>query len=144
MSGSWRVGPALALAQLQAAITTADAGPGPSKVQLFATSRHATADGAMGDVPIAEVLLAVPCATIVNGALVLQVADAGGSLVQSAVIPRWGLWVNGEGNLVTEGRVTDDANGGDFQVTGGPTPPGETSPLLQAGGLVVLGATSLT
>ena len=53
-------------------------------------------------------------------------------------------WVNGAGALVTEGRVTDDANGGDFQVTGGTTPPGETSPLLQAGGLVVLGATSLT
>ena len=144
MSGTWRIGPAVALAQLQAAIATADAGPGPSKVQLFATSRHDTADGAMGDVPIAEVLLAVPCATIVNGALVLQVADAGGSLVQSAGIPRWGQWVNGAGNLVTEGRVTDDANGGDFQVTGGTTPPGETSPLLQAGGLVVLGVTSLT
>ena len=68
MSGTWRIGPALALAQLQAAIATADAGPGPSKVQLFTTARHATADGAMGDVPIAEVLMAVPCATIVNGA----------------------------------------------------------------------------
>ena len=125
MSGTWRIGTALALAQLQAAITTADAGPGPSKVQLFATARHATADGAMGDAPQAEVLLAVPCATIVGGALVLHVADEGGA-------------------LVTEGRVTDDANGGDFQVTGGTTPPGETSPLLQAGGLVLLGTTSLT
>ena len=133
MSGTWRIGPALALAQLQAAITTADAGPGPSKVQLFTTTRHATADGAMGDVPIAEVLLAVPCATIV-----------GGTLVMSTGLPRWGQWVNGAGALVAEGSVTDDANGGDFQVTGGTTPPGETSPLLQAGGLVVLGATSLT
>lgn len=144
MSGTWRIGPALALAQLQAAITTADAGPGPSKVQLFTTTRHATADGAMGDVPQAEVLLAVPCATIVGGALVLHVADEGGALVQTTGLPRWGQWVNGAGALVTEGSVTDDANGGDFQVTGGTTPPGETSPLLQAGGLVVLGATSLT
>ena len=144
MSGTWRIGTALALAQLQAAITTADAGPGPSKVQLFTTTRHATADGAMGDAPQAEVVLAVPCATIVGGALVLHVADEGGTLVQATGLPRWGQWVNGAGNLVTEGRVTDDANGGDFQVTGGTTPPGETSPLLQAGGLVVLGATSLT
>ena len=144
MSGTWRIGPALALAQLQAAITTADAGPGPSKVQLFTTTRHAAADGAMGDMPQAEVLLAVPCATIVGGALVLQVADAGGTLVQTTGLPRWGQWVNGAGTLVAEGSVTDDANGGDFQVTGGTTPPGETSPLLQAGGLVVLGATSLT
>ena len=144
MSGTWRIGPALALAQLQAAIATADAGPGPSKVQLFTTTRHATADGAMGDAPQAEVLLAVPCATIVGGALVLQVADAGGTLVQTTGLPRWGLWTNGAGDVVAEGSVTDDANGGDFQVTGGTTPPGETSPLLQAGGLVVLGATSLT
>ena len=144
MSGTWRIGPALALAQLQAAITTADAGPGPSKVQLFTTPRHATADGAMGDAPQAEVLLAVPCATIVGGALVLHVADEGGTLVQTTGLPRWGQWVNGAGALVTEGSVTDDANGGDFQVTGGTTPPGETSPLLQAGGLVVLGVTSLT
>ena len=144
MSGTWRIYPALALAQLQAAITTADAGPGPSKVQLFATTRHATADGAMGDAPQAEVLLAVPCATIVGGALVLQVADAGGTLVQATGLPRWGQWVNGAGALMAEGSVTNEANGGDFQVTGGTTPPGETSPLLQAGGLVVLGATSLT
>ena len=144
MSGTWRIGPALALAQLQATIATADAGPGPSKVQLFTTPRHATADGAMGDVPQAEVLLAVPCATIVGGALVLHVADEGGTLVQTTGLPRWGQWVNGAGTLVAEGSVTDDANGGDFQVTGGTTPPGETSPLLQAGGLVVLGATSLT
>ena len=40
--------------------------------------------------------------------------------------------------------VTDEANGGDFTVAGGVTPPGETSPLLQAGGLVLLGATALT
>ena len=144
MSGTWRIGPALALAQLQAAITTADAGPGPSKVQLFTTTRHATADGAMGDAPQAEVLLAVPCATIVGGGLVLHVADPGGFLVLTTGLPRWGQWVNGAGTLVSEGSVTDDANGGDFQVTGGTTPPGETSPLLQAGGLVVLGATSLT
>lgn len=144
MSGTWRIGPALAMAQLQAAITTADAGPGPSKVQLFTTTRHATADGAMGDAPQAEVLLAVPCATIVGGALVLQVADAGGTLVQTTGLPRWGLWVNGAGAIVAEGSVTDEANGGDFWVAGGATPPGETSPLLQAGGLVLLGTTSLT
>ena len=139
MSGTWRIGPALALAQLQAAITTADAGPGPSKVQLFTTTRHATADGAMGDAPQAEVVLAVPCATIVGGALVLHVADEGGTLVQTTGLPRWGQWVNGAGALVAEGSVTDDANGGDFQVTGGTTAPGDDAPLLLAGGLVLLG-----
>ena len=144
MSGTWRVGPVTALAQLQATIEAADAGPGPSKIQLYTTARHIELDGAAGDLPQAEVLLAVPCATIVGGALVLHVAYEGGTLVQTTGLPRWGQWVNGAGALVAEGSVTDDANGGDFQVTGGTTPPGETSPLLQAGGLVVLGATSLT
>ena len=51
---------------------------------------------------------------------------------------------NGAGAIVAEGSVTDEANGGDFWVAGGATPPGETSPLLQAGGLVLLGTTSLT
>ena len=144
MSGTWRIGPVTALAQLQATIATADAGPGPSKVQLFTTARHAELDGAAGDLPQAEVLLAVPCATIIDDALVLQVADPGGTLVLATGLPRWALWVNGAGAIVAEGSVTDDANGGDFQVAGGATPPGETSPLLQAGGLVLLGATSLT
>lgn len=144
MSGTWRIGPALSMAQLQATIATADAGPGPSKVQLFTTPRHAALDGAAGDTPQAEVVLAVPCAIIEGSVLVLQVADTGGTLVQATGIPRWGMWINGAGVIVAEGSVTDDANGGDFQVVGGTTPPGETSPLLQAGGLVVLGATSLT
>lgn len=144
MSGTWRIGPVTALAQLQATIEAADAGPGPSKIRLYTTARHIELDGAAGDLPQAEVVLAVPCASIVGGALVLRVADEGGTLVQTTGLPRWGQWVNGAGALVAEGSVTDDANGGDFRVTGGTTPPGETSPLLQAGGLVVLGATSLT
>lgn len=144
MSGTWRIGPALALAQLQAAITTADAGPGPSKVQLYTTARHTELDGAADDMPQAEVVLAVPCASIVGGALVLHVANLDGTLITATGLPRWALWVNGAGAIVAEGSVTDEANGGDFWVAGGATPPGETSPLLQAGGLVLLGTTSLT
>lgn len=144
MSGTWRVGPVTALAQLQATIEAADAGPGPSKIQLYTTARHTELDGAAGDTPQAEVVLAVPCASIVGGALVLHVADPDGTLVTATGLPRWGLWVNGAGAIVAEGSVTDEANGGDFQVAGGATPPGETSPLLQAGGLVLLGTTSLT
>ena len=144
MSGTWRVGPATALAQLQAAIDLADAGPGPSRVLLFTTDRHTALDGAAGDTPQAEIVLAVPCASIVGGALVLHVANPDGTLVMTTGLPRWGLWVNGAGAIVAEGSVTDEANGGDFWVAGGATPPGETSPLLQAGGLVLLGTTSLT
>ena len=144
MSGTWRIGPALALAQLHAAITTADAGPGPSKVRLYTTARPDALGDDPGAAPQAEVVLAVPCATIVGGALVLHPADTGGTLVQITGTPRWGQWVSGAGTIVAEGSVTDADHGGDFQVAGGATPPGETSPLLQAGGLVVLGTTSLT
>ena len=38
----------------------------------------------------------------------------------------------------------EPANGGGWQLEGGETPAGETSPLLYAGGLVQLGATALS
>ena len=57
-------------------------------------------------------MLAVPCASIVGGGLVLHVADPGGSLVLTTGMPRWGLWVNAAGDIVAEGSVTDEANGG--------------------------------
>ena len=46
MSGTWRIGPVTALAQLQATIEAADAGPGPSKIRLYTTARHIELDGA--------------------------------------------------------------------------------------------------
>ena len=144
MSAVWEVGPQAAAAQLAATIARADQGAGFACVRIYSTPQPASIAVPRTDTPQAEVVLAVPCASIVGGALVLHVADPDGTLVTATGLPRWGLWVNGAGAIVAEGSVTDEANGGDFWVAGGATPPGETSPLLQAGGLVLLGTTSLT
>jgi hypothetical protein len=140
---TWRVAPGTSAAQLAATIVFADTGPANARVRLYSTTRP-TAPGDHSDTPMATVVLAKPCATVVDGVLTLHPLDTDGTLVMSTGLPRWGELVNGAGALVVDGSVTDEASGGDFTVAGGITPPGETSPLLQAGGLVLLGATALT
>lgn len=142
MSGTWRIGASTSAAQLAATIAFADTGVGNARVHLYSTARP-SAPGAHTDTPMATVLLAKPCAQIVAGVLSLLQQDVGSNLVLTTGIPRWGEWVNGDGALVAEGSVTDDLNGGDFQIVGATTALGETSPTLYAGGLVVLGATTL-
>lgn len=144
MIAEWEIGAALALAQLQAAITTADAGAGRSRVRIYVTQRPETIDTPHADTPQAEIELAKPCASIVDGFLVMHPADAAGALVMQQGLPRWGDWISAGGAVLVRGDVTDLSHGGRWRVTGGQTPEGETSPLLYAGGLVQLGATALS
>lgn len=136
------IGPDLTAAQLVATIARADMGASPSRIQLFDNTRPAGGDPA-GVTPQAEITLAKPCGAIVGGVLVLHPADAGGSMVLRTGVPAWGRWLSGDNKVMADGSVTDPDNGGDFQVTGGLTAPGGTSPTLYAGGLVLLGATTL-
>ncbi|MBF9267007.1 hypothetical protein I4I83_23625 [Acidovorax cattleyae] len=139
------MGPEVALAQLEATIARADAGSGRCRVRLHTTPpRPGSVGDAAGGTPQAEIILAKPCASIVGSALVWHAEDAGGALVMLAGIPRWGVWIGASGIVVAEGSVTDAAHGGDFRVAGGTTPDGEESPLLLAGGLVVLAPSALT
>lgn len=126
-----------AAAQLAATITFADAGSGASKIRLYSEL-----DG-VGDL-LAEITLDKPCATLSSGAITLDPADTGGAMVLLTGIPRSGRWLSGAGLLVAAGTVTDLAHDGDFRVAGGATPAGDTSPMLYAGGLVVLGTLTLT
>lgn len=135
------VGAAHALAQLAATLVFADTGPLPSRIYLYEHPDMAT--GAAPYVaPIAEITLAKPCGTLAAGSLTLHTAGAGG-MVLSDGTPHAAQWVNGDGALVAAGTVTDMANGGDFRIGGSPTLPGEDSPTLYAGGLVLLGAVVL-
>ena len=136
------VGPQHALAQLAASLAFADAGPLNAAIYLYADAALA-AGGEPVDAPLAEIELAKPCGTIAAGVLTLHVATPGGNLVAVTGIPRAARWLNGDGDLVAAGTVTDADGGGDFTVTGGTTAPGETSPTLYAGGLVLLGAVVL-
>lgn len=136
------IGPAHALAQLAATISFADSGALPSRIRLYADAGAATGAAPIGG-PLAEVELAKPCGTLAAGVLALNVAQPGGALVTVTGIPRAAQWINGNGDLVQAGTVTDADNGGDFTVSGGVTAPGESSPTLYAGGLVLLGAVEL-
>ena len=132
------VGPEHALAQIAASLAFADAGTLPSSILLYAESAVATG-AAPTTSALAEITLAKPCGTLAAGVLTLNVADPEGTLVLLQGIPRGARWISGEGKLVTAGTVTDLANAGDFRVAGGTTAPGDDSPMLYAGGLVLLG-----
>ena len=130
------------LAQLAASIAFADTGAQPSSIRLYADATAATGAVPVGG-PLAEVTLAKPCGTIAAGQLTLHVADPAGAMVLATGQPRAAHWVNGAGLLVAAGTVTDMDHGGDFRVGGASTPPGDDTPTLYAGGLVLLGAVVL-
>lgn len=136
------IGPEHTLAQLAATIAFADSAATASRVFLYADAGAATG-AAPGGSPLAEIELAVPCGTIAAGNLTLHVAVPGGSMVSGTGIPRAAQWVNGDGALVAAGTVTDTDHSGDFQISGGATAPGDDSPTLYTGGLVLLGAVVL-
>ena len=131
-----------ALAQLAASIAFADAGAQPSVIRMYADATAADGNSPAG-APLAEVTLAKPCGSIAAGQLTLHVADAAGALVLVTGQPRAAQWVSGEGKLVAAGTVTDMDHGGDFRIGGASTPPGDDTPALYAGGLVLLGAVVL-
>ena len=136
------LGPDHALAQLAASIAFADVGALPSVIRLYADAGAAT--GAVPvDGPLAEIALAKPCGTIAAGHLTLHVADPAGAMVLASGQPRAAQWINGAGLLVAAGTVTDMDHGGDFRIGGASTPPGDDTPTLYAGGLVLLGAVAL-
>ena len=140
---TFSIGPVIAAAQLAATVSAADDAPGPCVIHLYATAQPAPGAPAGAD-PLASVVLSKPCATVAGGVLTLHPADASGAMVLITGTPRWGRWERGDGALVADGTVTDTSHDGDFQVMGAATPDGDTSPVLYAGGLVMLGTTSLT
>lgn len=140
---TFAIGADHALAQLAATIAFADQGPAAARIYVYTTAQPATGADP-GGAAQAEIVLAKPCGTIAGGALTLHVADPAGTMVLATGLPRWARWVSGTGALVADGTVTDAASGGDFIVSGAATPPGETSPQLYAGGIVLLGTVTLT
>ncbi|MGP3505845.1 hypothetical protein FRC97_19020 [Paracidovorax citrulli] len=139
----WEIGPALALAQLQAAIVRADQGSGNARVRCYLTERPDSIATAHADSAQFEIVLAKPCASIVDGMLVMHPAEDASMVLQTG-IPRWGDWIAASGAILARATVSDMDHGGGWRLVGGETPSGETSPLLRAGGLVQLGATALS
>lgn len=139
----WEIGPEMALAQLLATIARADQGAGNARVRIYTTDRPGAIADVHADVPQSEIVLAKPCATVVEGVLVMHPLEDT-TMVMHTGLPRWGDWVAASGAVLARADATDMDHLGGWRLAGGETPEGETSPLLRAGGLVQLGATALT
>lgn len=133
------IGPEHAAFQLAASIVFADGASGPSRIRFYATAKP-SAGGSPGGTHIAEIVLAKPCASITGGVMVLHPATPEGGMVLTSGVPLWGRWDRSDGLLVVDGTASDTDHDGFFQIIGGTTLPGDESPTLQAGGLVLLGA----
>ena len=142
---TWVISGALALAQLQATLARLATAPGPATLLLYATPLPPdTEPPAIAVDPQVTIPLASPPGGIVAGVLKLVQQPSASPLAVTAGVPRWGLLVAGDGVPLARGDVTDADHDGAIRIAGGATAPGETSPMLYAGGLVGLAETFLT
>ena len=135
---------ALSAAQIEATLERLSAGGGAAALRLYTSARPDTPQDAPGADAQVVIELANPPGSITAGVLSLAPAVPGGTLVLADGIPRWGRFFAADGEAMADGDVTDAAHGGDIPVLGGATPDGDTSPMLYAGGLVLLGTVALT
>lgn len=140
----WAISDGVTLAQLTATMAYADQGGANSRIQFYTTTIPETLGSPVADTPQFEIVLAKPCGEIAGNVWTLIPNELGGTLVGANGIPRWARWIAGNGNWVADGNVSDTTHDGAFRLIGGETPEGDDSPMLYAGGLVVLGAISLT
>ncbi len=132
-------GAGLVNAQLLATVAYADGSGGASRIVLYDAVPADARSVPVGAV-LSEVVLAKPCGVVAGELLTLVPASAGGSMVLASGLPRWARWVRADGALVHSGDVSDMQHAGFFRLQGGVTPDGESTPSLQAGGLVLFGA----
>lgn len=134
----------LARVQLEATLARINLGTGRAAWHIYTNARPASCNVAPGQTAQAVIELATPVGSITAGVLSLIPASTSGAIVQADGIPRWGRLVAADGAVLTDGNVTDPLHGGDIQLIGGKTPAGDNSPMLYAGGLVLLGTVALT
>lgn len=137
------ISPTLAAVQIAATLERINTGSGAASLQIYTDTRPASVTIAPGQDAQVVIALATPAGTITDGVLSLAASAPGGVMVLADGIPRWGRLFAADGAALADGNVTDAAHGGDIQLLGGSTPSGDTSPMLYAGGLVVLGTTAL-
>lgn len=124
-------------ARLAGTVAYADTGLDPSRIQFYDTAQPAFG-AAPGGTPLAEAVLAKPCGAVVANALVLDQADPAGDLITATGVAVWARWVNGNGDVVADGAVTDAAGAGPFKVAG------TSGTTLYAGARIIIGVTTLT
>ncbi|WP_120968624.1 hypothetical protein [Comamonas sp. lk] len=117
-----------AAARLQATVTFADSGPGPSTIALYDANEQL----------LVTLTLTKPCGQIVEGGyLLLTQANGGGDMILASGQAAMGVWATSDGQLVGRGQVTDEAGQGHFKLLG------STGTQLYAGGKAILGETRI-
>jgi len=133
---------ALATAHLTATLAMMDSGStgstGGAKLKLYSS----LAQPAPGDAAMCTIHLARPSAVVSGASLILSAPEPG--LVMTAGMPRWGVLEGADGTALHTGDVSDAEHDGFYKVSGAQTPPGETTPMFQAGATVTLGAVVYT
>lgn len=145
---TFAIDPTITVAQLNASVTNIDAAVGNSGLWFYATPQPPYGDPP-GAVELFVIVLSKPCATVALGAMTLNALVPTGTMVVTGGRPLWARWLRGDGTLVADGKVTHEdyavSHGGDFTLAGMPAPDlPDTSPLLLAGGIVLLGTVTLT
>lgn len=145
---TFRIDPTITVAQLDASITNIDAAVGNSGLWFYATPQPDYGDPP-GAAELFIIVLAKPCATLVGNTIVLNPLVPTGTMVVTGGRPLWARWLRGDGTLVADGKVTHqdyaEDYDGDFTLAGVAAPDlPDTSPMLLAGGIVLLGTVVLT
>lgn len=89
----------------------ADAGSGPSTLQIYDTQDPATRQ------KLATITLADPCGVLVGGQIQLTQADPTGDLVQITGVPTWAEWLDGGGQMLATCTVSAEGGDGDLKIS---------------------------
>ena len=89
----------------------ADAGAGPSKLQIYDTQDAGTRQ------KLATITLADPCGVLVGGQIQLTQADPTGDLVQITGVPAWAEWLDGGGQMLATCTVSAEGGDGDLKIS---------------------------
>lgn len=123
-------------ARLEGTRAFADTGAANSQIALYATTQPAVGDPP-GGTPVATIILAKPCGLVSGSQMGLHQNDLSGDLIDVTGTVLWARWVNGDGALVADGTVSDNAGTGDLKLSG------TAGTLLYAGGRVLLGVCNI-
>ena len=92
-------------------ITLADAGSGPSTLQVYDAADPATR------LLLATITLTKPCGQMVGGKIQLTQASPTGDLVLATGIPAWAEWLDGDGLLLATCTVSAEDGEGDLKIS---------------------------
>lgn len=123
---------------LGARLAHADLGPVPSRIEFYSTLWIKVVGADPGAAPLVVCVLARPAGAVVAHAIVLQQGEVGGDMIAATGDALWARWLTGDGEIVAEGDVSDEAGTGKFKVAG------TTGTTLYAGGRFFLAMSALT